>query len=47
MDFVEYTITQVSREENNKVNALARLASATNAGLNGVIPDELLQNYEY
>ena len=44
MNFVEYTITQVSREENNKGDALARLASTTNLGLNGLIPTEFLQN---
>ena len=44
INFVEYTITQVSREENNKVDALPRLASTTYAGLNGLIPVEFLQN---
>ena len=44
MNFVEYTISQVSREENNKVDALTRLASATDAGLNELILVEFLQN---
>ena len=44
MNFVEYTITQVSREENSKADALARLALAIYVGLNGLIPVEFLRN---
>lgn len=42
MNFVEYTITQVSREGNSKADALPRLALATDAGLNRLIPFEFL-----
>ena len=44
MNFGEYTITQVSMEENSKAYALARLALATDASLNGLILVEFLQN---
>lgn len=44
MDFVVYNITQVSRKENSKADALARLASAIDANLTRLIPIEFLQN---
>ncbi|KAK9175127.1 hypothetical protein WN944_027133 [Citrus x changshan-huyou] len=38
--FVEYTVIQISREENSKADALARLASATDTSLTKLIPME-------
>ena len=40
--FVEYTITQILREENSKVDALARLALATDTSLTRLILVEFL-----
>lgn len=39
-NFVEYTVIQISREENSKTNALARLASITDTSLTKLIPME-------
>lgn len=40
--FEGYTITQVSREENSKADAFARLASATDMSLTKLIPIKFL-----
>ncbi|KAH9671555.1 BED-type domain-containing protein [Citrus sinensis] len=40
--FMEYTIIQISKEENSKANSLAGLASATDTSLNRLIPLEFL-----
>lgn len=37
-----YTITQVSREENSKVDALSKLTLATNTNLTKLVPIEFL-----
>ncbi|KAK9226039.1 hypothetical protein WN943_011085 [Citrus x changshan-huyou] len=43
LEIFKHTITQVSREEDSKADALARLATTTDAGLNGLILVEFLQ----
>ncbi|KDO37482.1 hypothetical protein CISIN_1g047935mg [Citrus sinensis] len=40
--FVEYTIIQISKEENSKANSLTGLALATDTSLNRLIPLEFL-----
>ena len=42
-NFVEYTVIQISTEENSKTNALARLASATDTSLTKLIPMEFVK----
>lgn len=42
--FIWYTITQVSREENNRSYAFAKLASTINADLTRLTPIVFLQN---
>lgn len=42
VNFVEYIIIQILREENSKIDALARLASANDTSLTKPIPMEFL-----
>lgn len=44
IDFIEYTITLVSKEKNNKADVLTRLALATYVDLTRSIPIEFLRN---
>lgn len=44
IDFIEYTITLVSKEKNNKADALTRLALAIDVDLTRLIPIKFLRN---